>query len=169
MIITLGINDITMPVPYARTPPRKEKVNSHMMYYLEHGKLKSAIQVTQKGMLLDGYCDYIVAVACGMDKLECEVSTDIVNRHMRTKNRNIKKRPNKRKILYQRQDGKCAICGKQLQIEDNTSREDYLTFDHIIPVCRGGSNGLMNLQGLCWKCNHDKDSVLDGVSNMDRV
>ena len=43
----------------------------------------------------------------------------------------------------------------QLQIDDCTS-EDYLTLDHILPVSKGGSNGLMNLQGLCRHCNYQK-------------
>ena len=165
MMVTMNINDITMPVSYSRTPPHKEKINSHMMYYLEHGKLKSNITVTQKGMLLDGYCDYIVAVVCGMDKVECELNMDILRRDLRTRNRKIRKSSNKRKILYQRQDGKCAICGKQLQIEDSMNKENYLTFDHILPVCRGGSNSLENLQGLCWKCNQVKDNLIESDSD----
>lgn len=161
MMVTMGINDIKIPVSYSRTPPHKEKINSHMMYYFEHGNLKSNITVTQKGMLLDGYCDYIVAVVCGMDTVECTLNMDIIRRDLRTGNRKIKKSSNKRKILYQRQSGKCALCGKQLQIDDNKDMKNYLTFDHIIPVCRGGSNSLTNLQGLCWRCNHVKDNALE--------
>jgi len=155
MLVMMDVDKITMPTIYTHQPPRKEKINNHMMYYLEHGTLKDTIVITQKGMLIDGYCAYMVAVVCGIDTVQCEINTKRLQCGI-GRNRNIKNRPHKRKIIYNRQGGKCAICGKQLQINDSTSMEDYLTFDHILPVSRGGSNGLMNLQGLCRRCNHEK-------------
>lgn len=162
MLVTMDIDKITMPTIYAQTPPKKEKINNHMLHYLEHGTLKNGIVVTQKGMLTDGYCDYIVAVVCGIDTVQCELNTKKLKYGME-KNRNINNRKHKRSILYHRQGGKCAICGKPLQIDDCTSVDDYLTLDHILPVCRGGSNGLMNLQGLCRRCNHQKNDKMEDV------
>lgn len=52
-----------------------------------------------------------------------------------------------------------------LQISDSANKDSYLTFDHIIPVYRGGSNGFMNLQGLCGECNHKKNDSLEGIPN----
>lgn len=160
MLVTMSIDKISMPTIYTHTPPRKEKINNHIMYYLEHGTLKHNIVVTQKGMLVDGYCSYIVAVVCGIDSVQCELNTKKLKYGIE-KNRNINNRQHKRKILYNRQGGKCAICGKTLQIDDSTSVDDYLTLDHILPVCRGGSNGLMNLQGLCRRCNYNKNDKLE--------
>ncbi len=162
MMVTMNINNITMPNIYTRTPPKKDKINDHMMHFIEHGAFRKPICITQKGMLLDGYCDFIVAVVCGIDVVECEINTKRL-KHGIVRNRKINNPKNKRKILHSRQEGKCAICGKQLQINDSTSQEDYLTFDHILPVCRGGSNGLINLQGLCRHCNHIKNDNLDGL------
>lgn len=162
MLVTMNIDNISMPTIYTHTPPRKEKINNHMMYYLEHGTLKHNIVVTQKGMLVDGYCSYIVAVVCGIDTVQCELNTKKLKYGIE-KNRSINNRKHKRKILYNRQCGKCAICGKQLQIDDSTSIDDYLTLDHILPVCRGGSNGLMNLQGLCRRCNYQKNDKLEDM------
>lgn len=42
--------------------------------------------------------------------------------------------------------GGCACCGKV----------GNLTVDHIIPVSRGGDNGIMNIQPLCLSCNSRK-------------
>jgi hypothetical protein len=41
----------------------------------------------------------------------------------------------------------CANCGKPAN-----------TIDHIIPLSRGGTNDLENLQPMCWKCNKAKGS-----------
>ena len=91
-----------------------------------------------------------------MSSVQCEINTKRIGRRFGKKGRTINNRQHKRRILYNRQDGKCAICGRLLQIDDCTSVEDYMTFDHILPVSRGGCNGLINLQGLCRRCNHEK-------------
>ena len=155
MLVMMDIDKIKMPTIYTHMPPRKEKVNNHMLYYMEHGALKHNIVITQKGLLIDGYCSYIVAVMCGISSVQCEINTKFISRRVDGKNRKVNNAQHKRKILYHRQDGKCAVCGMQLQIDDCTS-EDYLTLDHILPVSKGGSNGLMNLQGLCRHCNYQK-------------
>ena len=51
-----------------------------------------------------------------------------------------------RQRVWQRYGGQCAECG----------RADYLEFDHIIPVAKGGSNGDSNIQLLCRRCNLKK-------------
>ena len=163
MIVTMEINSIKVPEIYAHTPPRREKINKHMMYYLEHEKLKSNIVITQRGMLIDGYCSYIMAVVCGIEKVDCIVNTDIVKGRYGKKNRTISNRQSKRKILYDSQNGKCVVCGKQLHIDPDGDIESYLTLDHILPVHRGGSNRLINLQGLCLECNRLKGDSLEGA------
>lgn len=51
-----------------------------------------------------------------------------------------------RQRVWQRYGGKCAECGAT----------DYLEFDHIIPVSRGGGNADNNVQLLCRRCNLKK-------------
>ena len=48
--------------------------------------------------------------------------------------------------VYQQSNGVCVACGKS----------DELEVDHIIPLSRGGSNDLSNLQLLCSTCNRSK-------------
>lgn len=47
----------------------------------------------------------------------------------------------------------CAYCGKKLT-------RHTATFDHVIPLSRGGTNHKWNLVWCCQKCNHDKGSKL---------
>lgn len=55
-----------------------------------------------------------------------------------------------RNRVWQRYGGKCAECGAK----------DYLEFDHIIPVAKGGSNSEQNVQLLCRKCNLAKSDKI---------
>lgn len=55
-----------------------------------------------------------------------------------------------RQRVWQRYGGQCAECAS----------DQYLEFDHVIPVARGGSNGDNNIQLLCRRCNLKKsDSI----------
>lgn len=57
------------------------------------------------------------------------------------------------KGLMRIQRGQCACCASTLS---RTSFE----VDHIIPICRGGTNFIGNLQLLCPACNRRKSSRL---------
>lgn len=48
--------------------------------------------------------------------------------------------------VWRRNEGKCAKCGSQENLE----------FDHIIPVSKGGSNTARNIELLCERCNREK-------------
>lgn len=49
-----------------------------------------------------------------------------------------------------RRDGfQCVLCG-------NSGKDARLEIDHKIPVSRGGSERINNLQTLCFKCNRGK-------------
>lgn len=56
--------------------------------------------------------------------------------------------------VYENGNGVCAICGKPIE------RNDF-TIDHIIPLSRGGSNDLENLQIACHDCNELKGNRMD--------
>ena len=59
-----------------------------------------------------------------------------------------------RKFVYQRDKYQCQSCGK-------TDQETKLSIDHIIPLSRGGSNDISNLQTLCLICNQIKNNKID--------
>ncbi|MGB6294665.1 MAG: HNH endonuclease [Rivularia sp. (in: cyanobacteria)] len=59
-----------------------------------------------------------------------------------------------RKYVFERNKYQCQSCGKQYG-------ETSLTIDHIIPLARGGSNDISNLQTLCFTCNRKKTDKLD--------
>lgn len=58
-----------------------------------------------------------------------------------------------RRKLYARQNGKCAYCGRH-------RNHKYMTVDHIIPLSKGGTNDIGNLQCVCKKCNSLKDDMM---------
>ena len=59
-----------------------------------------------------------------------------------------------RKYVFERDKNQCQSCGKQYG-------ETSLTIDHIIPLSRGGSNDISNLQTLCFSCNRKKSDKID--------
>lgn len=50
--------------------------------------------------------------------------------------------------LFARQRGKCIYC--------RTSLKDGYDEDHIVPIARGGTNDIANIQLLCPRCNGSK-------------
>ena len=58
---------------------------------------------------------------------------------------------NTRREVYERQGGKCAICGKHFDIE-------VMEADHITPWVEGGRTIASNCQMLCRDCNRRKSS-----------
>ena len=59
-----------------------------------------------------------------------------------------------RQYIYQRDNYQCQGCGQ-------TQTETILNIDHIIPLAKGGSNDMSNLQTLCQTCNQNKKHHLD--------
>ena len=64
-----------------------------------------------------------------------------------------------RNDVYERTQGKCALCGKFV-------RFDQFTIDHIIPLAKGGTNDRNNLQCTCKRCNamkqdYSQDEFID--------
>jgi len=59
--------------------------------------------------------------------------------------------------LCEKYDNKCLRCG---------SKNSKLTVDHIVPISKGGSNNITNIQPLCFSCNASKqDKTIDYREN----
>ncbi|TAF53678.1 MAG: HNH endonuclease [Oscillatoriales cyanobacterium] len=59
--------------------------------------------------------------------------------------------PDVRQYVLNRDRHQCQSCGQSINLQ----------IDHIIPLARGGSNDLSNLQTLCQTCNLRKRDRLD--------
>ena len=68
--------------------------------------------------------------------------------------------------VLKRDKYKCQICGKS----PSTHPELSLEVDHILPVSKGGTNDIENLQTLCFNCNRGKgnDDSLN-IENKERI
>jgi 5-methylcytosine-specific restriction endonuclease McrA len=68
----------------------------------------------------------------------------------------IKKTKENRACLFDKMGyGECVKCKLKLQ-NNNPSRNDYGTIDHIVPLSRGGRDIIENMQLLCKVCNGNK-------------
>lgn len=83
--------------------------------------------------------------------MNCDIYPD-------TKRKSISK--NKRLLVFYECGGCCKICGKSLQNTDPNDVDTYMTVDHIIPLIKGGTNDIRNLQGMCLQCNMKKSGML---------
>lgn len=64
--------------------------------------------------------------------------------------------PKVRSQVKERDNFTCQICGISTKDEPHL----LLEIDHIIPVSKGGTSDMSNLQTLCWKCNRSKSNKL---------
>lgn len=55
----------------------------------------------------------------------------------------------KRQRVYERDNFECQLCGKPVI-------EEELTLDHIVPLSKGGSSWITNLQTAHYACNQTK-------------
>lgn len=58
-----------------------------------------------------------------------------------------------RRLLYKNADGKCALCGRKITLEE-------MTIDHIMPLVMNGPDRVDNLQACCKGCNLLKGAAL---------
>jgi hypothetical protein len=70
----------------------------------------------------------------------------------------IEKQPRRESIpeevriaVWRRDGGKCARCGSREKLE----------YDHIIPISKGGSNTIRNIELLCESCNRKKKNNIN--------
>ena len=70
-----------------------------------------------------------------------------------------------KEYIYDRDKGKCVVCGKKLRKGD-----EEMTIDHIVPRELGGSSlDTRNLQLMCKHCNKTKGSKLISNSELRKI
>ncbi|HIT91090.1 MAG TPA: HNH endonuclease [Candidatus Merdenecus merdavium] len=79
-----------------------------------------------------------------------------------TKSKRIKIRMNTKKKLFDKYNGRCAICGKLLSLNPE-EHGDFITVDHIVPLDKGGKNVYSNYQATCCACNLAKTNIMPEV------
>lgn len=60
---------------------------------------------------------------------------------------------NKRNKILKKTNGKCYICGRELNLKT-------LTVDHFIPKSKHGGDKIDNLMPSCFKCNKNKGNKI---------
>jgi len=86
--------------------------------------------------------------------------------HQKYCSRRCSKLANKRttgevnEFVYEYQGGRCRICGRKTRRDFHYNHPLYPNVDHIIPLGKGGSDELENMQLLCRECNLKKRDTL---------
>lgn len=60
--------------------------------------------------------------------------------------------PKVRKMIYDKADGRCALCGRKITLSE-------MTIDHIVPLDKNGEDSINNLQSACLACNRFKANI----------
>lgn len=58
-----------------------------------------------------------------------------------------------RQLIYERANGRCELCGREILLED-------MTIDHIKPLSMGGEDSINNISCACEPCNIFKGNIL---------
>lgn len=88
-----------------------------------------------------------------LDTIDCDEKSNTVDKSKQIKEKRKSFNTKERIFIYNRNKGKCAICGEFVPF-------DEFTVDHIIPLSKGGTNKLNNLQCTCKTCNLVKQDIL---------
>lgn len=68
-----------------------------------------------------------------------------------------------RQRLFNKQKGRCALCGRQMRLKGGGFDGNRATIDHVQPLSKGGLDVKRNLQAACADCNLAKgDAAGDG-------
>ena len=96
---------------------------------------------------------------------ECEINLvkplkyQNIKRKKRTRKRTLFQEVLKKEI-FMREDYTCRECGARKRDEKANGEKVCFEVDHIIPVAKGGSDTLDNLQTLCKDCNLNKFDLI---------
>jgi len=70
-------------------------------------------------------------------------------------------------VLFDRDRGRCQLCGKKLNDKRVVPHPMAVTLDHIIPLSKGGEHSYRNTQLACYSCNTKKGNrVWNGAEQL---
>jgi 5-methylcytosine-specific restriction endonuclease McrA len=60
-----------------------------------------------------------------------------------------------RSVIWLRDGGRCRYCGRLVELRrtGDIPPEDRMTFDHVVPISRGGEHTYANIWASCHECN----------------
>lgn len=86
---------------------------------------------------------------------KANVYAAVHRRHARVKDQHVEDVDIR--VLYERDGGKCGLCGKQVRLRSTRKRDPKAaSIDHIIPISQDGENSYANTQLTHWGCNLSK-------------
>lgn len=82
-----------------------------------------------------------------------------MNNENEAKSKRIRFSKELREKVFEKNHGRCAICGMPLSLT-HCQNYNYATIDHIIPLDKGGKNEMSNFQATCERCNKIKTNIM---------
>lgn len=115
-----------------------------------HDSSHSVIEVQRQAKPVQRFvCQYQSRIPAAIFESALRMANQtMTNQDVKRRSRHIPR--DVRQRVWQRYSGRCAEC----------NAADYLEFDHIVPVAKGGSNSDANVQLLCRKCNLKKSDLI---------
>ncbi len=82
----------------------------------------------------------------------------IKSAHYRARKFGVSSEPYTVDDIMKKTGGLCGICGKQIDLSISLPRAEIFSFDHIIPLSKGGSDLIENIQPAHFSCNCSKSN-----------
>lgn len=124
--------------------PRTSQALSSIIKSFHH-PFFSFNEISQKEFLNDLPSEYIIRRIGNVDLI-------LHVEKIRTQRRREPISKKLRLLILERDNYRCRICGK-------SAKDTILEVDHIVPVAKGGTTSLNNLQTLCIDCNRGKSDL----------
>lgn len=154
----IHVGDIEHNTRFDNTKPGKKKINSKIAG-MKLGIINN-VTLNQNYMLIDGLAA-LIAMKLNNEKYVPFIMSNQAIAYGKDNRHPTNGRIKIRKQLFDNQNGKCYICGKQMTLD--YSHPDWTiraTVDHMIPLSKGGSNSLSNCRLCCSLCNQLKSDEL---------
>ena len=130
-------------------------------YYIAHNRAGAVIKVTDIGQAQDFYSVERAINQRNKTPGKCAGYYYVDTEKYKSKIKRKSYSDEQRKIIYNKSNGRCELCGQRLLLEN-------MTLDHIVPLSLGGEDDMENLQATCFACNQFKSNILP-EDFMDRI